>query len=164
MRDTSNMLTTSLTLRDVYGAPTSKANCANLRTNGWEVTLSWNDRFNISGKPFSYNISASVGDYVTKITKYHNPDGLISNHYVGEKLGTIWGYHVDGLFKTDREAAEVSRQLLTPKPSIADLYQGKGPAGNYLRAGDVKYADLDTTTSFPRLRHSKRPRRQDNNR
>lgn len=142
MRDTRNMLTTSLTLPDVYGAPTPKANCANLRTKGWEVTLSWNDRFNISGKPFSYNLSASVGDYVTKITKYHNPDGLISNHYVGEKLGTIWGYHVDGLFKTDREAAEY-QATVDDKAVNSRLYQGKGPAGNYLRAGDVKYADLD---------------------
>jgi outer membrane receptor protein involved in Fe transport len=32
VRDTRNMLTTSLTLPDVYGANTPKANCANLRT------------------------------------------------------------------------------------------------------------------------------------
>ena len=73
IRDTKDMLTTSLTLPDVFGAKTPKANCANLRTKGWEITLSWQDEFQLAGSPFSYNVSASVGDYITKITKYHNP-------------------------------------------------------------------------------------------
>ncbi len=142
IRDTKDMLTTSLTLPDTFGANTPKANCADLRTNGWEITLGWNDTFSLAGKPFSYNVSASVGDYVTKITKYHNPDGLISNHYVGKTLGDIWGYHVEGLFKTDREAAEYQARIDDTAVN-SRLYQGKGPAGNYLRAGDVKFADLD---------------------
>lgn len=142
IRDTKNMLTTSLTLPDVYGASTPKANCANLRTRGWELQVGWNDTFKLAGRPFSYNVSATVGDYVTKITKYHNPDGLISEHYVGQRLGEIWGYHVEGLFKTDREAAEY--QATVDDTAVnSRLYQGKGPAGNYLRAGDVRFADLD---------------------
>lgn len=136
------MLTTSLTLPDVFGAKTPKANCANLRTKGWEITLSWQDEFQLAGSPFSYNVSASVGDYITKITKYHNPDRLISDHYVGKTLGEIWGYHVEGLFKTDREAAEY-QATIDDKAVNNRVYQCKGPAGNYLRAGDVRFADLD---------------------
>ena len=142
IRDTKNMLTTSLTLPDVYGANTPKANCADLRSKGWELTISWADTFGLLGHPFSYNVSATLGDYVTHITRYHNPDGLISDHYVGEKLGDIWGYHVDGLFKTDREAAEY-QATIDDTAVNSPLYQCTGPAGNYLRAGDVRYADLD---------------------
>ena len=142
IRDTKDMLTTSLTLPDVFGAKTPKANCANLRTKGWEITLSWQDEFQLAGSPFSYNVSASVGDYITKITKYHNPDRLISDHYVGKTLGEIWGYHVEGLFKTDREAAEYQARI-DDKAVNNRVYQCKGPAGNYLRAGDVRFADLD---------------------
>ena len=142
IRDTKNMLTTSLTLPDVFGASTPKANCADLRTRGWELTVSWKDSFDLLGKPFSYNVGATVGDYVTHITKYHNPDGLISEHYVGKKLGDIWGYHVEGLFKTDREAAEYQARI-NDEAVNKRVYQCTGPYGNYLRAGDVKYADLD---------------------
>ena len=142
IRDTKNMLTTSLTLPDVFGASTPKANCADLRTKGWELSLSWADSFQLLGKPFSYNVGATVGDYVTHITKYHNPDGLISEHYVGKKLGDIWGYHVEGLFKTDREAAEYQARINDDAVNKR-VYQCTGPYGNYLRAGDVKYADLD---------------------
>ena len=142
IRDTKNMLTTSLTLPDVYGAKTPKANWADLRTKGWELTASWKDSFNLLGKPFIYNLGVTVGDYVTHITKYHNPDGLISEHYVGKKLGDVWGYHVEGLFKTDREAAEY-QAAINDDAVNKRVYQCTGPYGNYLRAGDVKFADLD---------------------
>lgn len=44
IRDTKDMLTTSLTLPDVFGAPSPKENCADLRTKGYEITVSWRDR------------------------------------------------------------------------------------------------------------------------
>ena len=142
IRDTKDMLTTSLTLPSVFGANTPKANCADLRTKGWEISLSWQDEFQLAGKPFSYHVSASVGDYITKITKYHNPDRVISDRYEGQTLGEIWGYHVEGLFKTDREAAEYQASI-DDKAVNNRVYQNKGPAGNRLRAGDVRFADLD---------------------
>ena len=57
-------------------------------------------------------------------------------------LGEIWGYHVEGLFKTDREAAEYQASI-DDKAVNNRVYQNKGPAGNRLRAGDVRFADLD---------------------
>lgn len=47
-----------------------------------------------------------------------------------------------GLFKTDREAAEYQNSI-NDKAVNSRLYQGKGPAGNYLRAGDVHFADIN---------------------
>jgi hypothetical protein len=110
--------------------------------NGWEVAMNWKDDISVAGKPFSYNVGFALGDYLTKITKYHNPDKLLSNYYEGQTLGDIWGYHVIGLFKTDREAAEYQNSI-NDKAVNSRLYQGKGPAGNYLRAGDVHFADIN---------------------
>ena len=143
IRDTKNMLTTSLTLPDVYGANTPKANCADLRTKGWELVLSWRDDFKLLGSNFSYNVSATIGDYVTHITKYHNPEGIIGNHYVGERLGDIWGYQVEGLFKTDREAAEYMA-MIDDTAVNQRARNGSPECGNYLRAGDVKFIDQPT--------------------
>ncbi len=152
IRDTKNMLTYSLTLPDSYGASSPKENCADLRTTGWEISLSWNDSFKLAGSEFRYNASATLGDYLTKITRYHNPDGILptyngyssasSNYYVGMTLGEIWGFPVDGLFKTDHEAA-VYQSSVDDRLVNNRVYQGKGPAGAYLRAGDVRFKDVN---------------------
>jgi TonB-linked SusC/RagA family outer membrane protein len=142
IRDTKNMLTTSLTLPSVYGASTPKANCANLRTTGYEFSVNWNDRFTLMGSPFRYNIQAGIGDYTTLITKYYNPTKQISSYYEGMALGEIWGYSVAGLFKTDKEAAEYQAQI-NDKAVNQRVYNCKGSDGNYLRAGDVHFLDLN---------------------
>jgi TonB-linked SusC/RagA family outer membrane protein len=142
IRDTKNMLTTSLTLPSVYGASTPKANCANLQTAGYEISVNWNDRFTLKGSPFRYGIQAGLGDYVTKITKYYNPTKQISSYYEGMTLGEIWGYKVDGLFKTDKEAAEY-QATINDKAVNQRVYNCKGSDGNYLKAGDVHFLDLD---------------------
>lgn len=140
IRDTKDMLTTSLTLPSVFGANTPKENCANLRTKGWELYVSWNDKFNLAGKPFSYNIAATIGDYKSKITKYNNPDKLISDYYEGMTLGEIWGYKVAGLFATDEDAAAYQAEY-NDKAVNGRVYSSKND--NYLRAGDVQFIDLD---------------------
>lgn len=140
IRNTKNMLTNSLTLPSVYGANTPKANSADLRTNGWELYVGWNDQFDLGGKPFKYNISATLGDYKSTITRFHNPDKLISDYYEGMTLGEIWGYKVDGLFATDEEAAAYQAKI-NDKAVNGRVYSSK--KDNYLRAGDVKFKDLN---------------------
>lgn len=140
IRYTNDMLTTSLTLPSVFGANTPKANCANLRTNGWELYVGWSDKFNLSGKPFNYNIAATVGDYKSTITKYNNPNKLISDYYEGMELGEIWGYKVAGLFASDEEAAAYQKEI-NDKNVNGRIYNSK--TDNYLRAGDVHFLDLD---------------------
>ena len=46
VRDTKDMLMASKDLPNVYGASSPKTNAANLRTKGWEASISWNDSFN----------------------------------------------------------------------------------------------------------------------
>lgn len=141
-RDTKNMLTTSITLPDVYGTSTPKENCANLSTKGYEIYVKWNDRFKLAGKSFNYGISATLGDYLTKITKYNNPNKILSDYYEGQTLGEIWGYHVSGLFKTDAEAATY-QSTIDDRAVNQRVYSSKGTNANYLRAGDVRFVDLD---------------------
>ncbi len=141
IRNTLNMLTTSLTLPDTFGANTPKENCANMRTNGWEIQLSWKDSFKLGNKPFHYGVTGTLGDYITTITKYNNPDKKYSDYYVGKTLGEIWGYHVPRLFVSDEEAA--AYQLAVH--NAANVYQrvyNMAPGGTgYLMAGDVMFED-----------------------
>ncbi len=140
IRDTKDMLTQSLTLPSVFGANTPKENCADLRTTGWELYVGWNDGFQLKGRRFEYGISASIGDYKSKITKYNNPDKLIASKYEGMTLGEIWGYKVAGLFATDEDAAAYQAKI-NDKAVNQRVYNCKQDAR--LRAGDVEFIDLD---------------------
>lgn len=141
IRDTKNMLTTAMTLPNVYGAAAPKMNAADLRTTGFELAVSWRDRVELAGRPLFYGITAALGDNVSRITKYNNPTKLLSDKYEGMTLGEIWGYHVLGLFESDDEAAEWER---TYDISVVNAKELKAAApNNHLMAGDIKYANLD---------------------
>ena len=143
IRDTKNMLTTAMTLPSVYGAAAPKENAADLRTYGFEVALSWKDNVMVAGKPLYYGITATLGDNVSYITRYDNPDKLISDHFVGKRLSDIWGYRTDGLFKTDEEAA--AYEAAVDNKVVQDYIFGKNTLApnNHLMAGDLKYKDLN---------------------
>lgn len=105
-RATKGMLTTGRILPSVFGASEPKENAADLKTNGFEVMLTWKDNFMLGNKPLSYKISGVLSDYTAKITKFDNPTRFLSSYYEGQKLGEIWGYSYDGFFKTTDEAQE----------------------------------------------------------
>ena len=140
IRDTKDMLTHSMTLPSVFGADTPKQNCADLRTKGWELAVNWHDQFQLAGRKFEYGVGATVGDYKSVITKFNNPDKIVSDYYVGKELGEIWGYTTDGLFATDAEAAEYQSKI-NDKAVNNRVYSSK--RDNHLMAGDVKFVDLD---------------------
>lgn len=140
IRDTKNMLTEGEALPALYGAKSPKMNSADLRTRGYELSLSWKDRINIGKHPLDYNVSVIFSDYVSKITRYNNPDKTFAkSYYEGMTYGEIWGYHIDGLFATDAEAKNygVDQSLVN---EIIDSSAGEDRG---LRAGDLKYADLN---------------------
>lgn len=141
IRDTRNMLTTSLTLPSVYGAATPKENCADLRTRGYELYLTWKDSFRLGGKPFNYSVTGTLGDYITVITKYNNPNKLLSDQYEGRVLGEIWGYHIDGLFESDEQAAEYMANVDAHSVQ-GNIFNSANADEAFLRAGDVIYADI----------------------
>ena len=141
IRDTKDMLTTAMTLPSVYGEAAPKENAADLRTTGYEIMLSWKDNLKVAGKPMFYGITATLGDFVTYITKFDNPEKLLSDNYVGKRLGDIWGYKTAGFFATDEEAAEYEAKIDSKNVNKGE-FACVAP-NNHLKAGDVHYLDLN---------------------
>ena len=138
IRDTKNMLVSGGALPAVYGASSPKENSADLRTKGYELSISWRDSFKLAGKPFNYSLRASMSDYVSHITRYdNNKDKLLNDYYPGQRIGEIWGFVVDGLFKTDEEAQDYQANVLDALTLIGDNRM----QGGFL-AGDLRYVDL----------------------
>ena len=125
VRTTEDMLTKSKTLPAVLGTGEPQMNAADMRTKGWEVALTWNQGLE-SG--FNYSATLSLSDYQAEITNYDNPSKSLSDYYVGQKIGEIWGFETEGLFKTDEEAASWNQSEVV---------------GFKQYAGDIKFADLN---------------------
>lgn len=140
IRDTEGMLVKGMTLPGVFGATEPQENAADLRTKGFEVSLSWRDKFNFLNKPFTYNFGILLSDYTAKITKFDNPSRVLSDYYVGQELGEIWGFIYDGFFKTTEEAQAypVNQDLINNRRRQAPTAELR-----MLQAGDIKVLDLD---------------------
>ena len=142
IRDTKNMLTAGMSLPTVYGEAAPKENAADLRTKGFELAISWKDNVTLGGKPLYYGLTATLGDFVTLITRFNNPDKLLSDNYVGKCLGDIWGYRTDGLFATDEEAAQWEAAY-DSFSTVNKGIQSQAAGYQHLKAGDIIYRDLN---------------------
>mgnify|MGYP002072362416 CR=1 FL=1 len=134
-RKTTGMLTTGEVLPAVLGASVPQENAADVSTKGWEVSLGWNDKFGLAGKPFSYNFRFILSDNNAVITRFSNPTGLLSSYYEGYRIGQIWGYTTLGFFQTDDEYLNHADQR---KVQEVEYLRGGHPL-----AGDIKFADLN---------------------
>ena len=143
IRDTKDMLVPGKLLPALYGRDAPRENAADLRTKGFEVTIGWNDNFYLLGKPFNYNLSLSLADSRSHITKYDNPlKEFSAPYYEGMEIGEIWGYHIEGLFATDEEAAAY-QEAVDNSFVCKNILETASQDYRGLRAGDMKFADLD---------------------
>ena len=131
-RWTKDMFTVGPTVPEVFGTTQPFGNYANLETTGWELSLSWDDQFNMASKPFVYGVRFTLADSRAIITKYNNPDKNLTDYYEGQRVGEIWGYQVEGLF---RSADEITRS-----PSQSNI-PNTNTRKNYI--GDLKFRNLD---------------------
>ncbi|WP_422356396.1 SusC/RagA family TonB-linked outer membrane protein [Roseivirga pacifica] len=113
-RDTKNMLTVGKELPDVLGATEPKENAADLRTNGWELSLGYKNDFKLASKPLFFQASFVLGDSKTKITRFDNPNGSITQFYEGMELGEIWGLESDGFFTSQAEIEALDQSAIIP--------------------------------------------------
>jgi TonB-linked SusC/RagA family outer membrane protein len=142
IRDTKNMLTKGMSLPYVYGALAPEENAADLRTKGFELSLSWKDHVSMGGKPLYYGVTATLGDFVTHITRFNNPENLLSDNFVGKRLGDIWGYRTAGLFASDDEAAAWEAEYDSFN-TVNKGIKGQAAGHQHLREGDIIYLDLN---------------------
>jgi TonB-linked SusC/RagA family outer membrane protein len=132
-RNTTNMYTIGLTLPATFGATAPKGNYANLQTKGWELSLSWRDKFIVASKPLNYDIRFTLADNRAVITKYNNPNKLLSDYYKGQVIGEIWGYTTEGFFIDDADVASHAKQSPQMRASPSGIWY----------PGDIKLKDLN---------------------
>ena len=126
------MYTVGETLPDVFGASSPKGNYADMTTKGWEITLTWRDQFTLAEKPFNYEIRGTLSDYISTIDRYNNQTGNLDDYYAGKRVGEIWGYVTEGLFKDQADIDNHADQTLIQSSSKRITYPG-----------DVKIKDLN---------------------
>ena len=131
-RLTTDMYTIGRTLPATFGATSPRGNYADMRTNGWETMLSWQDRFNVRSRPLGYNLRFTLSDYTAKILKYNNPDKFLTDYYEGQNVGEIWGYVTEGFFSSDAEIAAHANQSLF-----------RSHASGKIQVGDIMLKDLN---------------------
>ncbi len=123
-RNTFNMLTKSEPLPAVLGGTEPKTNAADLRTTGFDLSVILREKI----RKVDSKLTLTLSDNYSKITKYENPEGVISDYYVGHNFGDIWGFVTEGLFETDEEAEAWDQSQIVART---------------LMAGDIKFVDLD---------------------
>lgn len=135
-RDTRDMLTQGvIQLPATIGAAAPTQNSASLRTQGVELTVGWQDKIGKLG----YRINANLYNRKSWITKYENNEsGLISDWYVGNEMGEIWGYKADGFYTIDDFANTSSWKLKDGVTSIKNFI---------VKPGDIKFKNLSDKDS-----------------
>lgn len=133
IRNTTDMFTVGLAAPAIFGAIVPKGNYADLKTRGWELSLSWQDRIKSMAKPVSYNVRLTVADNISKITKYNNPDKLLSDYYEGQTVGEIWGYTTEGFFIDQADINAHAKQGPQMRASPTNIWY----------PGDIKLQDLN---------------------
>lgn len=135
-KNTTDMYVTGRELPAVFGNTAPKGNYADMRTDGWEASVSWRDNLKVGGKDFSYNLKFAIWDSKSKITKYTATTNTLptnfstSTYYEGMTLGELWGYTCNGLFQSNEEAQAIDYSQFTHDKIV-------------WQKGDPKFEDLD---------------------
>ncbi|HMR84984.1 MAG TPA: SusC/RagA family TonB-linked outer membrane protein, partial [Niabella sp.] len=136
-RYTRDMLIPGQELPAVFGADPPTENNGDLKTKGWELRLNWRDNGSLGGSPFWYNLTFTLADNRSWITKFDNPTNYLGNtydnYYIGREIGEIWGAEITGFFKDDQDVANSPNQRAF----------GEDDQGYNFYAGDPKFGDLN---------------------
>ena len=111
------MLTDGMALPGVYGADSPSMNSAELRTKGYELSVSWRDQFKLAGKPFEYSVGFNLSDYKSVITKYdNNPNKSLTNLTKGI-ITSAWRSAKSGASRPTGSSRPPKRRRPMPKRS-----------------------------------------------
>jgi TonB-linked SusC/RagA family outer membrane protein len=131
IRKTTEMFTIGMTVPAVFGASAPRGNYADMETKGWEIMVTWRDRFNLATKPFNYDFRFTLADSKSVIQRFNNPDKFLTDYYVGQVIGEIWGYETEGFFVDQADIDNHAKQ----SPRFLTTSSGK------IYPGDIKLKD-----------------------
>lgn len=132
VRRTLGMLAPSQELPAVLGTSAPRQNAADLKTQGWELSLGYRQTFQAGGKPLSLETRFILSDSRSEITKYNNSLGSFSASWrPGQEIGEIWGLTNDGMFRDKGEIEALDESEIIPWGAL-DIVPGW-----------PKYRDLD---------------------
>ena len=115
----------------VLGTSVPDVNNTDIKTYGFELNINWRDRLK---NGLGYNVSLLLSDSQSKVTKYPNLTGTLSNYVQGRALGEIWGY----------ETIDIARNEGEMEAHLATLPNGGQDAlGSQWEQGDIMYRDLN---------------------
>lgn len=159
-RETKNMIVPGGDVSLTYGQGAPQGNYGSLKTKGWEMALTYNNRFE---NGLGVNATFTLSDAKTEITAYSDTRS-IGDWYVGKTYGEIWGYETDRLYqKSDfvynnngeitqtwalngQEVPEGTKgaKLVNKLSDPNGVYQDYIQSGNFIFGpGDVKLKDLN---------------------
>ncbi|MGJ7032023.1 SusC/RagA family TonB-linked outer membrane protein [Niabella hirudinis] len=122
-RNTTDMIYTPRVVPAVMGTSAPPENNADLQTKGWELTLTYNNNFDVAGKPLSVNAKVILSDNQSRITKVDNEQQDLSRWRVGQDPNAIYGLVSDGFFKNTEEIAALDESGIVPWGSL-DIIPG----------------------------------------
>ena len=137
-RSTTDNLLMYQSLRYVTGLERNWANGGAMQGEGFDVSATAKV---LALKDFQWELGASVGHYVNRVTKLSGGQQAIENTLygatirtaVGQPANMFYGYRALGVFATSEEAADAGLYLLA----------ANGIDHLSFSAGDVHFADLD---------------------
>ncbi|HOZ95316.1 MAG TPA: SusC/RagA family TonB-linked outer membrane protein [Niabella sp.] len=162
-RNTNNMIVPLEGIPLTFGVGAPQGNFGSLQTNGWELTLDLNHRFD---NGVGINFRGNISDAKTRIKEYGSSSQVNAN-YNGKDIGEIWGYRTDRLYQMEDFELDGngSLQLITLTANeVPAKYVGKrayklksgangekpvyqvflqNSANFFFGPGDVKFRDLN---------------------
>lgn len=133
-RKTTGMLAAGIEIPKVVGTTAPLQNVADMKNQGWELSVAW--RSNVGN--LNYRIGLNIYDSWAQITKFNNESRLLSDYYVGQRIGEIWGYEADGYYAIDDFDQDAARKGTWVLNKGVTKINGYNP-----QPGDMKFKDLD---------------------
>ncbi len=155
IRETTGMLTGGEELPAVLGTGVPSQNAADLRTKGWELSLTYRDNYTVASKPFGLEAKLVLSDSRAHITRFKNDQRLLSSYFEGYEFGTLYGLVSDGFFQSQEEIEQLDQTAVIPWgaltivpgwPRFKDL-DGNGAIELGQTEGDMKDRTIIGNTS-----------------
>jgi TonB-linked SusC/RagA family outer membrane protein len=124
-KTTKDMLL-DLEIPDYIGLENPSQNTGKMNTNGWELSLGWNDKI---GK-LKYSASVNLSDFKSVMGDLGGTQFLGAQvKFEGSEFNEWYGYKSDGIFQTQEDVSNSAKLNNNVKPGDIKLLDISGPDG-----------------------------------